>query len=582
MAPVGNCPAPMPPSIELRLLGPPRLFLDGKEASGPRGRKSWAVLARLALGGRPLARLELVDLLFADAVDPLGALRWTLSETRRCLHRDDLLRGDPLGLSETDAGVDVHALAGATADALRVAETAGELLAGWAFPAAPEFEAWLEVERRRAQVRVEAHLRDGAMHCLAAGETRTAVRLASRAVEANPLDEALQELLVRSLARHGDRPAAEEQAARCERLLRETLGVQAFRAIRAAVDDGPLLSRMPASAAASAALLVSGQAAIDAGATDAGIKTLRRAIELSGNDGQRASGLLRLGMALVHGLRGRDEEGAVFLHEAAQVSQRAGDMATSVAALRELAFVDIQAGRAATTTARLRIAAELAGDNDGLRCGVLAMQGMHLSDRGEQHHSVELLRASIEAAERSGLRRQAAWSRALLGRSFLLLGELGLAAPLFEESIEGCRKERWLAFLPFPLAMRAEAGMELEEASEALAGLLQEAFALGCELGDPCWEGLGGCGLARLSARRGELGLAWEQAMDALQRCTRHPDRYVWVEAWILVLLVELASRRGEEAEAKTARATLSALLARTEQSHLETRLPLSRLSGRA
>ncbi len=576
-----SSPVPMPPSTELRLLGPPRLLLDGKEATGPRGRKSWAVLARLSLGDRPLTRGELVELLFADAADPLGALRWSLSETRRCLRRDGMLRGDPLGWRETDAQVDVHALAGATADALRVAETAGELLAGWVFPAAPEFEAWLAVERRRAQVRVEAHLRDGAMHALAAGETGIAVRLAGRAVEANPLDEALQELLVRSLARHGDRAGAEEQAARCERLLRETLGVQASRAIRAAVDDGPLLSRMPASAAASAALLVSGQAAIDAGAIDAGIQTLRRAIELSGNDCQRASGLLRLGMALVHGLRGRDEEGAVFLHEGAQVAQRAGDIAASVAALRELAFVDIQAGRAATTAARLRVASELAGADDGLRCGVLAMQGMHLSDRGEQQRSMELLEASIEAAERSGHRRQAAWSRALLGRSFLLVGELTRAAHLFDESIEACRRERWLAFLPFPLAMRAEAGIELGEASEALAALLQEAFALGCELGDPCWEGLGGCGLARLSARRGELELAWEQAVDAHQRCTRHPDRYVWVEAWILVLLVDLASRRGREAEGKTARATLSALLARTEQPHLETRLPLPTRRGR-
>jgi DNA-binding SARP family transcriptional activator len=566
----------MAPSLEIKLLGSPCLILDGKATSGPRGRKSWAVIARIALGDRPLARRELVDLLFQDAVDPLGALRWTLSEARRCMHRDDLLRGDPLALLEADARVDVHALEGTAADALRVAQTAGELLAGWAFPACPEFEDWLEVERRRAQSRVEAQLRDAAMQHLAAGEADAAVQLAGRAVAINPLDEALQELLVRCLARQGARAAAEQQAARCERLFRDTLGVQVSRAIWAAVDDGPLLERMQASPAAMAALLQSGQAAIDAGAVDAGIQTLRRAIALSGDDRQRATGLLRLGSALVHGLRGRDEEGAVFLHEGAKVAQCVGDVATAVAALRELALVDVQAGRAATAAARLKIASELAGANDHLRCGVLGVQGMHLSDRGDQQQSMRMFQASIEAAERSNDRRQAAWSRALMGRSLLLAGDFTGARQLFDESVQACRKERWLAFLPFPLTMRAEVGIELGEDSDGLAQLLQEAFALGCELGDPCWEGLAGCALARLSASRGELDRAWEQAVDAHRRCIRHPDRYVWIEAWVLLGLVNLASRGGREAEARAARATLAALIARTEQSHLGARLPAS------
>jgi len=575
---VGASP-PMPPSLEIRLLGSPCLVLEGKASSGPRGRKSWAVIARILLGDRPLGRRELVDLLFQDAVDPLGALRWTLSEVRRSMHRDDLLRGDPLALLETGAVVDVHALAGTT-DAIRVAEAAGELLGGWTFPACPEFDEWLQIERRRVQSRVEAHLRDAAMQHLAAGESGIAVRLASRAVVSNPLDEALQELLVRCLARHGDRAGANEQAARCERLFRETLGVQVSRAIWAAVDDGPILERVQASPAAAAALLESGQAAIDVGAIDAGIQTLRRAIALSGDDRQRATGLLRLGSALIHELRGRDEEGAVFLHEAALVAQRVGDIATTVAALRELAFVDVQAGRAATAAARLKTASELAGTNDHLRCGVLAVLGMHLSDRGDQQESMRVFQASIEAAERSNDRRQAAWSRALMGRSSLLAGDLPRARELFDEAIEGCRTERWLSFLPFPLAMRAEVGIELGEEDDRLAPLLEEAFALGCELGDPCWEGLGGCGLAHLSASRGQLDLAWKQAVDAHRRCIRHPDRYVWVEAWVLLRLVGVASRGGREAEARVARATLADLIARTEQSHLTGRLPGSGIRG--
>ena len=49
----------------------------------PRGRKAWALLGYLLLAERPPSRRHLAELLFADADDPLGALRWTLAELRR-------------------------------------------------------------------------------------------------------------------------------------------------------------------------------------------------------------------------------------------------------------------------------------------------------------------------------------------------------------------------------------------------------------------------------------------------------------------------------------------------------------------
>ncbi|HZJ56103.1 MAG TPA: bacterial transcriptional activator domain-containing protein, partial [Myxococcaceae bacterium] len=424
-----------------------------------------------------------------------------------------------------------------------------------------------------AAARVEAHLRAAAMEHLAAGETEAAVRVAGRAVALNPLDEALQELLIRSLARSGDRIAAEEQLRRCERLLAESLGTSPSPALRAAVDDGPQARRAPApaSAATVSVLIDSGKAAIDAGAFDAGIQTLRRAIGAC-EGRQRATALLRLGAALVHGLRGRDEEGAVHLHEAAQESRRAGDVAVAVAALRELAWVDVQAGRV-TAEGRLREAMQLAGTDDELRCGVLGVQGIFLSDRDRQPEAFEVLHASLEAAERVGDRRQALWSQALLGRSALLTGDLSRASDLFAESIEGCRRERWFAFLPFPLALGAEVALARGEPPERPARLLEEAFALGCELGDPCWEGLGGSGLARLALARGDRTGAWEHAADAHRRCVRHPDRYVWIEAWVLLGLIDVARRTGRKAEAEVARRTLGDLAVRTEQPYMLSRL---------
>src|ERR671915_1832013 len=100
-------------SVTIRLLGRPQIERGGVVAAPPRGHKAWAVLAYLVLAERPTARTELASMMFADADDPLGALRWTLAQLRRALGVAEALRSDPLepGLPG-GALVDVHALTG--------------------------------------------------------------------------------------------------------------------------------------------------------------------------------------------------------------------------------------------------------------------------------------------------------------------------------------------------------------------------------------------------------------------------------------------------------------------------------------
>src|SRR5882757_168584 len=80
----------------IRLLGPPSIEGGGGTAHAPRGRKAWALLGYLLLAERPPSRKRLAELFFAEAEDPLGALRWTLAELRRSLDVPDLLTGDPV------------------------------------------------------------------------------------------------------------------------------------------------------------------------------------------------------------------------------------------------------------------------------------------------------------------------------------------------------------------------------------------------------------------------------------------------------------------------------------------------------
>jgi DNA-binding SARP family transcriptional activator len=86
-------------ALTIRLLGPSAIARDGVPAPPPRGRKAWALLAYLLLADRPPSRRHLAELLFGDADDPLGALRWTLAELRRALGARELFGGDPTGLA---------------------------------------------------------------------------------------------------------------------------------------------------------------------------------------------------------------------------------------------------------------------------------------------------------------------------------------------------------------------------------------------------------------------------------------------------------------------------------------------------
>lgn len=88
--------------LTIRLLGPPAILRDGRPVRSPRGRKAWAVLSYVLLAERPPSRTHLAELLFSDADDPLGALRWSLAELRRALGVSGVLSGDPVATTLGD------------------------------------------------------------------------------------------------------------------------------------------------------------------------------------------------------------------------------------------------------------------------------------------------------------------------------------------------------------------------------------------------------------------------------------------------------------------------------------------------
>lgn len=564
--------------IVVRLLGRPEIERDGVVVAGPRGRKVWGVMACLVLAEQRVPRARLAALLFGGADDPLGALRWALAQVRRVLELPGVLRGDPLELDLPSAvTVDVLLLIEGDVDPGLVR---GELLEGTDPEAGDVFDAWLMVERRRLAGVCEGVLRDAALGSLVAGVPLEGAALASRALSLSPFDESLHELLVRCLARAGQFGAARHHANACEVQFRRELGrAPDPRVRRAAEESGPGGSPPTGDRTAAVGQLEAGMAALAAGAAEPGVACLRMACaeaRACAEPGLVARVLEELGSALVHVVRGRDEEGAALLQEALAVAEQAGDRAIAARACRELGYVEVQAGRGASAGRWLDRATALAG-TDGERAAVLGVRGMALSDRAHYRAAVALLSESVSTAERCGATRQAAWSSALLGRALLLRGDLFEAAAVLDRSLILVENEGWVAFQPFPEAVRAEValmGGKFEQADT----LLRHAFALGCRLGDPCWEALAARAIGLVHAARGELAPALERLRDATQRAVRVCDPYLWVYAYSLDALAGVAIA-AEADDATGLVDDLERIAARSDMRELIVRAALHRAS---
>jgi DNA-binding SARP family transcriptional activator len=562
--------------LVIRLLGPPRIERDGAVVAPPRGHKAWAVLAYVLLAERPVARTRLAGLVFGDADDPRGALRWTLAQVRRAVGVAGALRGDPLepGLP-AGAVVDVLALASGDPDPAYVH---GELLEGVDPGAGAEFDAWLLVERRRFAGVCEAVLRDAALAALAGDAPLEGAALASRALALNRFDDGAHELLVRCLARAGEVGAAREHVDACEVLFRRELGRAPDPAVRRAAGEADQPRRTSGGdRAAAVGQLGAGRAAVDAGAVEPGVACLRQACAEArgvGDPTLLARVLAALGAALVHSVRGGDEEGAAVLHEALALAEASGDREVECKACRELGFVAVQASRGVSAGRWLGRAGALAAD-DKERAAVLGVRGKALSDRAHYGAAIGLLRESVATARRCGDVRQAAWSLAILGRALLLRGQWPEAIAVLDDSLALVSEEGWVAFQPFPEVLRAELALHQGDPDRAIA-LLDHAFALGCRIGDPCWEALAARARGLLHEAAGERAPALAWLRDAVVRAVRVADPYVWMHAYCLEALAGVAVAAAAP-DARECVTRLERLAARGDMRELVVRAALHR-----
>ena len=530
----------------IRLLGPPRIESPGATPPQPKGRKAWAVLACLALQPEGVSRSRTAALLFPDAADPLGALRWNLSELRRTLTGVSIA-GDPLRVVLLPAwrcdALELIGSAGGTGPDPRRFD--GQLLEGLSFADSPVFDAWLADQRYRLENCVQSLLYEAALAKLASGAPADAVELARLALRRNPFHADCTAVLVKALVALGEHRRAREEVTKCADLYHRELGLPLPAEVRQALaGSAPAADpQIPATASTVRSYLDAGGASLSAGAVDRGLDQLRLAVVLAQHTADRhlvAESLVTLAGALIHQAGGRGAEVADFLHRALTAEAPDGVSRTAAAAFRELGYLSVQRGVPDRAAGWLDRAMQAARGIPDEQARILAIQGMLASDTAHYGDAVTAFTESGRLAESVRNRRQQAFSEALLGRVHLLRGELDQAATALDRALDWAAEEHWTAFEPFAAGVRGETYLAAGR-PDAAAALIDRSWVMADLAGDHCYMALAAGAQARLYLAHGDLAAA-EHWID---RGLEPTPWYLWYTARLLDAAAEVTLATG-------------------------------------
>ncbi len=222
-------------SFDLRFLGAVRVLRDGEPVQGFRSRKGLALLAYLAVQGRPVPREQLVALFWEPQPEERGRanLSWVLNRISTLLpgclqsgaHTVAFERASGYRL-DIDAFEQWLARAQPADLAAAVELYRGDFLEGMAVVGCAEFEVWLAGERERWRRRAAQALEALTAYHSQRGEHEAGLRWARRLLALEPWREEAHREVMRLLARCGRRSAALAQYETCRRTLARDLDAE--------------------------------------------------------------------------------------------------------------------------------------------------------------------------------------------------------------------------------------------------------------------------------------------------------------------------------------------------------------------
>jgi len=555
--------------IKINILGSPEIIDANGDKQTVRGHKSWALLARVLLARQPLSRRDIATELFPEVDDPLGSLRWCLASLRKALNVPGVFSGDPIESNlPKDAEVDVLNL---EKGAFRT-DGIGNLLEGIEPQCSAEFSTWLLIEREQVAGAINAGIRQKVLQGMSLGDYDQAIQFAEIGVRRAPFDEAPHILLVKSLSLAGQHDAALQHVVATEASFIEELGEKPSDALRSAARR--TIAAPPAGISPRAvinSLIESGLAALAAGAADAGVDNLRRAVaeaEKAADDQLLAKASFELGNALVRAIRGYDDEGAIVLRQSIELARRCGSADIASTGLRELGYVDTLAGRRPDAAANFAEAISLTDDPEILAT-IHVTTGINLVDWGKTDDGMNHIGTSLEYSR--GIQNQQIESWALGFGGWALLqtpDSQDEANKWFSDSLKLVSDINWIAFRPWPLAGLCESRVLQQDDPKVILPDLEDAFALSCHLGDPCWEAAVARSMGLSYAAMNDNERAMEWLIEAKKRCLGVTDTWIALVVEILASMVDLSLKMDQPIQADTLAREYLSLAARV---HMDT-----------
>ena len=237
--------------IEVRLLGPIEVRLDGTPVSLPPSRKARALLAYLIATERGQRREHLCELLWDVPDNPRALLRWSLSHLRKLVNADGVerLRTDrnQAVFVPMQVEVDLFAVRRGASEAIDPREASalidrfrGDFIEGLDLPDHLAFSSW------RAAIRDECrtHLCTLLARALESDDAaESLVGYSRRLVELRPSDASAHAMLIRLLGAAGRMAEAEERFGAARRLLsssaNDSVITEAWRFARDGAESTP-------------------------------------------------------------------------------------------------------------------------------------------------------------------------------------------------------------------------------------------------------------------------------------------------------------------------------------------------------
>jgi DNA-binding SARP family transcriptional activator/predicted ATPase len=231
------------PKLELRLLGPPQISLQGVVSSALTAAKAQALLYYLAMTaarGQPSqTRAALATLLWSEhgEGEARGNLRKVIQQLRKHFAPYLSVEHDAIGFqSDQLYGVDALEFMIQLSAARHAADPAllqqavalyqGDFLEGFYVREAPVFEAWMLAERVRLRELMLQGLDTLASCYVDRGDLTQSIAALRRLLELEPWREETHRQVMQALAQTGDRAAALLQFENCRKLLAEELAVE--------------------------------------------------------------------------------------------------------------------------------------------------------------------------------------------------------------------------------------------------------------------------------------------------------------------------------------------------------------------